>query len=269
MTRFAANLSLMYPEFEFLDRFRAAAQDGFTAVECTFPYAWDTGDLRNRLDDWGLRQVLLNAPPGDADAGERGLACLPHRREAFRDAILRALDYAAALACPRIHVMAGICPPDADRQRLHETYLENLAWAAERARGAGRDVMIEPINPRDMPGYFLNRQEQAHAVLAAIGAPNLKVQMDLYHCQIVEGDLETRLRRYIPTGNVGHVQIAGVPARQEPDRGEVNYVHLFGVLDELEYDGWIGCEYRPAAGTHEGLAWLRTLARQGLARNQA
>jgi hydroxypyruvate isomerase len=259
MTRFAANISLLYPEHDFLDRFDAAARDGFKAVECTFPYAWEAGAVAARLRDAGLRQVLLNAPPGAADAGERGLACLPQRRDAFRASLLQALEYAQALDCPRIHVMAGICPPDMPRERLRETYLENLAWAAAAAREAGRDIMIEPINPRDMPGYFLNRQEDAHAVVAEADVPNLKVQMDLYHCQIVEGDLETRLRRYLPTGRVGHIQIAGVPARHEPDLGEVNYPYLFKVIDALGYDGWIGCEYRPAAGTRDGLAWLRAL----------
>jgi hydroxypyruvate isomerase len=251
----------MYPEFDFLDRFQAAADDGFTAVECTFPYAWEASAVQARLQAAGLQHVLLNAPPGDAKADERGLACLPHRREAFRASIEQALDYAMALACPRIHVMAGICPPGAERARLRETYLANLSWAAGIARDAGRDIMIEPINPRDMPGYFLNRQEDAHEIVAEAGATNLKVQMDLYHCQIVEGDLETRLRRYLPTGNVGHIQIAGVPARQEPDRGELNYAYLFSVIEALGYEGWIGCEYRPAGGTREGLEWLRALAR--------
>ncbi|MFC4277810.1 2-oxo-tetronate isomerase [Achromobacter aloeverae] len=257
MARFAANLSMMYTEHDFLDRFQAAADDGYDAVEFMFPYPWPASGIAARLRAAGLRQVLFNAPPGDYAAGERGLAGLPGRREDFRDSILRALEYAEELDCPRLHVMAGVVPAGAARESVEDVYRENLAWAAAQAAPAGRDLLIEPINTRDMPGYFLNRQAQAHAMVEDVGAANLKVQMDLYHCQIVEGDLETRLRAYLPTGRVGHVQIAGVPRRQEPDTGEVNYPHLFGVLDELAYDGWIGCEYRPRAGTSAGLGWLR------------
>jgi hydroxypyruvate isomerase len=259
MAKFAANLSMLYTEHGFLDRFQAAAEDGFSAVEFLFPYAWPAVELAARLRGAGLSQALFNAPPGREDAGERGLACLPGREAEFRDGLARALEYADALACPRIHVMAGLAPADADPARLRETYVRNLAWAAEAASKAGRDVLIEPINTRDIPRYFLNRQADAHAVVDEIGASNLKVQMDLYHCQIVEGDLETRIWQYIPTGRVGHIQIAGVPARHEPDVGEVNFPYLFGVLDDVGYDGWIGCEYRPAAATRAGLDWFRTL----------
>jgi hydroxypyruvate isomerase len=265
MDKFAANLSMLYTEYDFLARFQAAAEDGFKGVEFLFPYAWPAAELAARLRDAGLSQVLFNTPPGREDAGERGMACLPGRDAEFRESIGRALEYAEALACPRVHVMAGIAPRDADPRRLRDTYVRNLAWAAEAAASAGRDVLIEPINTRDIPGYYLNRQADAHAIVVEIGAPNLKVQMDLYHCQIVEGDLETRIRQYIPTGRVGHMQIAGVPDRHEPDAGEVNYPHLFGVLDALHYDGWIGCEYRPAEGTRAGLGWLRAAwsGRQG------
>ncbi|MES2185945.1 MAG: 2-oxo-tetronate isomerase [Pseudomonadota bacterium] len=259
MPRFAANLSLMYTEHAFLDRFDAAARDGFEAAECLFPYAWPAATLAQRLADAGLQQVLFNAPPGDWDNGERGMAALPGREAEFRGKLLQALAYAEVLQCPRIHVMAGIAPAAADAARLHATYVANLVWAAEQAAQAGRTLLIEPINSRDMPGYFLQRQEQAHAVLAEVGSPHLQVQMDLYHCQIMEGDLETRIRRWLPTGRVGHMQIAGVPDRHEPDRGEVNYPYLFQLLDTLGYEGWIGCEYRPAAGTSAGLGWLRTL----------
>jgi hydroxypyruvate isomerase len=170
---------------------------------------------------------------------------------------LRALDYTAALACPRVHLMAGLAPSGADRAALRATYLANLAWAAAQAAPRGVDVLVEPINTRDIPGFFLNRQNDAHAIVAEVGAPNLKVQMDLYHLQIVEGDVTCKLRQYLPTGRVGHLQIAGVPLRHEPDEGELNHAHLFGVIDELGYDGWIGCEYRPRAGTSAGLGWLR------------
>ncbi|MFE1949338.1 2-oxo-tetronate isomerase [Streptomyces sp. NPDC059524] len=259
MPRFAANLSTLYPEHDFPDRFAAASADGFDAVEYLFPYAYAAGELRARLDGHGLRQVLFNAPPGDWEHGERGLAALPGREAELREGVDRALEYAAALGSPRVHLMAGLVAPDADRARHRDTYVANLAYAARQAASAGVDILIEPINTRDIPGYFLNRQADAHAVVREVGAPNLKVQLDLYHCQIVEGDLTTTLRRDLPSGRVGHLQIAGVPDRHEPDRGELNLRHLCAVIDDLEYDGWIGCEYFPAAGTSEGLDWLRAL----------
>jgi hydroxypyruvate isomerase len=257
MPRFAANLSMMYPEHAFLDRFAAAAKDGFDAVEFLFPYAHDRGELAGRLADQGLRQVLFNAPPGDWDGGERGLACLPGREAQFRDGVELALEFAAALTCPRIHLMAGIAPPTRERALLRSTYVANLAWAAAQAASAGVEVLIEPINPRDVPGYFLNRQDEAHAIVQAVGAPNLKVQMDLYHCQIVEGDLAVKIRQYLPTGRVGHLQFAGVPERHEPDLGELNYPYLFDLIDSLGYAGHLGAEYRPKAGTSAGLGWFQ------------
>jgi hydroxypyruvate isomerase len=259
MPRFAANLSMMYPEHDFLDRFAAASADGFTAVEYLLPYAYDRTELRQRLDDHGLRQVLFNAPAGAWESGERGIAALPGREPELRSGIARALEYAAALDCPRLHVMAGLVPPEMtpkERAEHRDTYLANLEWAAERAAESEVDILVEPINGRDVPGYFLSRQAEAHAVVREVGAPNLKVQLDLYHCQIVEGDLTTTLRRDLPTGRVGHLQIAGVPDRHEPDSGELDVRHLFGVVDDLGFDGWIGCEYIPRAGTSEGLGWL-------------
>ena len=271
MPRFAANLSLMYTELPFLDRFEAAARDGFQAVEFLFPYAVSKLELAARLRDNGLQQVLFNAPPGSVaqalrgefqDPLARGSACLPGRESDFQAGVLLALEYAVALACPRIHVMAGLVPGDLDRAQVLPTYVTNLRWAAEQAAQAGVDVLIEPINTRDVPRYLLNRQDEAHAIVAEVGAPNLKVQMDLYHCQIVEGDVAMKLRQYLPTGRVGHMQIAGVPERHEPDIGEVNYPYLFSVIDELGYDGWLGCEYRPKhggepGGTARGLGWLK------------
>ncbi len=266
MPRFAANLSMLYNEHPFLDRFAAAARDGFEAVEYLFPYAHPAAELAARLRDHGLRQVLFNAPPGDWDAGERGLACLPGREHEFRRGFAQALAYAEALACPRIHVMAGLAPAGVPREQLQATYEANLAWAAAQAAASGRDVLIEPINTRDIPGFFLNRQDEAHRIVQALNAPNLKVQMDLYHCHIVEGDVAMKLRRYLPTGRVGHLQIAGVPQRHEPDLGELHHAYLFAVIDELtaagQWDGWVGCEYRPARGaapgaTSDGLGWLR------------
>ncbi|NRT55318.1 2-oxo-tetronate isomerase [Sphaerotilus uruguayifluvii] len=270
MPRFAANLTMLYGEHPFLDRFAAAAADGFEGVEFLFPYAFAPADLAARLRGHGLAQVLFNAPPGDWDAGERGLAALPGREDEFRSGFLQALDYAEALDCTRLHVMAGLAPAGVERARLQATYEANLAWAAAQAAAAGRDVLIEPINPRDMPGYVLTRQDEAHRIVQALGAPNLKVQMDLYHCQIVEGDLATRIREHLPGGRIGHFQIAGVPMRHEPDLGELNFPYLFDLIDEVAatcgWQGWIGCEYRPArgavaGGTSAGLGWLR--ARRG------
>jgi hydroxypyruvate isomerase len=266
MPRFAANLSLLYNEHDFLDRFAAAARDGFAAVEFLFPYAFDASAIAARLQDHGLQQVLFNAPPGDWSAGERGLACLPGREAEFREGFQRALDYAQVLQCPRIHVMAGLAPAAADAAALTACYQANLAWAASAAATVGREVLIEPINPRDFPGYYLNRQDVAHALVQEIGAPNLKVQFDLYHCQIVEGDVASKIRQYLPSGRVGHIQIAGVPERHEPNVGELNYSYLFGVIDavsqECGWDGWVGCEYRPRLGavpgaTTQGLGWLQ------------
>ena len=262
MSRFAANLSMLYPELPFLDRFAAAAQDGFKAVEFLFPYAYDAREIAARLRGNGLQQVLFNAPPGDWEAGERGVACLPDREAEFRAGFDGALRYADALRCVRVHVVAGVVPADGNREAYRACYVQRLAWAAREGARHGVDITIEPINTRDIPGFFLNGQEQAHEILAAVGESSLKVQMDLYHCQIVEGDLAVKLGRYIPTGNVGHIQIAGVPERHEPDIGEVNYPYLFTLLDELGYAGWIGCEYRPRrgmqpGGTSAGLGWLR------------
>jgi hydroxypyruvate isomerase len=268
MPRFAANLTMLYNEHSFLDRFAAAARDGFVAVEYLFPYAWRPQELAQQLADHGLQQVLFNAHPGNWDAGERGTACLPGRESEFRTSVGQALGYAQALNCPRVHLMAGLAPAGVERARLQAVYEDNLAWAAAMAAGEGRDVLIEPINTRDVPGYFLNRQDEAHRIVQAIGAPNLKVQMDLYHCQIVEGDVATKLRQYLPSGRVGHIQIAGVPERHEPDIGELHHAYLFKLIDELAlssgWQGWVGCEYRPARGTQagattSGLDWFRAL----------
>jgi hydroxypyruvate isomerase len=260
MPRFAANLTMMYQEHKFLDRFAAAAHDGFTAVEYLFPYEHPAATLAALLKEHGLRQVLFNSPPGDWKAGERGIAALPGREKEFRDGFLHALEYALVMQCPRVHAMAGISPPGVDRAHLLGVYTANLAWAADQARVAGIQLLIEPIALRNMPGFFLNRQEEAHALVAEIGAPNLKILMDLFHCQVEEGDLAIRIRKYLADPKqtrVGHIQIAGVPERHEPDTGEVNYSYLFDVIDGLGYEGWIGCEYIPAAATSEGLGWFK------------
>ena len=275
MPQFAANLSMMYPEIDFLDRFEAAAKDGFKAVEFLFPYAWKKEEIATRLKANGLQQVLFNLPPGGLDrdsiaraweSGTRGVACHAGREAEFKFGVQIALDYAEALGCPRIHAMAGLVPAGRERADVQPTYEANLAWAAQEAQKAGRDILIEPLNTRDNPGFFLNRQDHAHGIIKTVGAANLKVQMDLYHCQIVEGDVASKIRHYLPTGRVGHIQIAGVPERFEPDIGEVNYPYLFGVIDEVSkscgWQGWIGCEYRPQrgaqpGGTSSGLDWLK------------
>jgi hydroxypyruvate isomerase len=268
MPKFAANLSMLYPELDFLDRFEAAALDGFHAVEYLFPYEHKAEALAARLKAHGLKQVLFNAPPGDWNAGERGLACLPGREQEFREGIVRALQYAEALRCPRVHVMAGLVPEGQERNAVRPTYVANLRWAAREAAKHGVKVLVEPINTRDIPRFFLNRQDHAHELLAEIGEAGVQVQMDLYHCQVVEGDVAMKIRQYLPTGRVGHFQIAGVPQRHEPDLGELNYPYLFSVIDEVSaacgWQGWVGCEYRPArgaqpGGTSEGLGWLRRL----------
>ncbi len=264
MPQFAANLSWLYTELPFLDRFEAAARDGFTAVEYLAPYGWQATELAARLRDNQLRQVLFNAPAAgltpDAMAaawqsGARGTAALPGQEAVFRAGVQEALRYSAALDCPRIHIMSGTVPAGADLAAMQATLVDNLRWACTQAQAQGCQLLIEPINSRDMPGYFLQRQAQAHAVLDEVDSSQLKVLMDLYHCQVSEGDVASKLRQYLPTGRVAHVQIAGVPERHEPDRGELHYPYLFDVMDDLDYAGWIGCEYRPAGNTSAGLGW--------------
>ncbi len=254
MPRFAANISTMYTERPFLDRFAAARRDGFAAVECQFPYGATADSIRAALEAAGLSLVLINTPAGDASAGERGLAAVPGREAAFREALDQAIEYARTTGCTRIHLMAGVPPGDASREDCAAVFAANLRHAARLLGPLGITGLVEPINPRDMPGYFLRTQEQAHALLASVGEDALAVQMDLYHCQIVEGDVATRIRRHF--SGIGHVQIAGVPEREEPDRGELHYPYLFALLDALGYDGWVGCEYRPHGETSAGLGWL-------------
>jgi hydroxypyruvate isomerase len=257
MLSFAANLTMMYGEHAFPDRFAAAARDGFTGVEYLFPYEHPAENLATWLKENGLIQVLFNAPPGHWAAGERGLAAVPGKETAFRDSIATALDYAHVLNCPQVHVMAGIQAAGVEHAEMRRTFVNNLTWAAEEASRTGLMLLIEPINTRDMPGYFLNRQDEAHAIVDEIGSPALKVQMDLYHCQIVEGDISTKLKKYLK--KVGHIQIASVPARNEPNTGELDYEYVLALMEDLGYEGWIGCEYRPKGNTSEGLDWLRKL----------
>ena len=263
MPKFAANLSMMFGEHDFLDRFEAAARSGFPAVEFLSPYEHETDRLAELLGTHGLTQVLFNLPVGDWWAGERGIGCLPDRQGEFQDGVGQAIDYAKALACPMLHCMAGRAPEDADPARLRQCFIENLRFAAKAAQDARLTLLIEPINTRDIPGYFLNYSAQALEIIDAVGADNLRLQYDIYHMQIMEGDLaptiETNLSR------IAHMQLADTPGRHEPGTGEINYPFLFAFLDRIGYAGWIGCEYKPAAGTEEGLGWFAPYAGQAAA----
>jgi len=255
MPRFAANLSMMFTEVPFLERFAAAAKAGFTGVEYLFPYDFPAEAVAEQLREHVLENVLFNLPPGNWAAGERGIACLPGREDEFRAGVATAIHYATRLKTTRVHAMAGIVPPDASPAAVHATYIANLKSAAAELARHGIALLIEAINTRDMPGFYLNTQAQAHAVLEEVGAPNLRMQMDCYHMQIMEGDLAMKLRKY--AAHCAHVQVAGVPQRHEPDTGEVCYSYVFDLLDEIGYSGWVGCEYRPAGKTIDGLGWFQ------------
>ena len=255
MPNFAANLTMMFTEVPFPQRFAAAAHAGFKAVEFLFPYAYPVADVTRWLKDNQLKSALFNMPPGDWEAGERGIASLPGREQEFAAGVDKAIEYALSMGTPTIHAMAGLLPEGADREWHRAVFIDNLGLAARKLAAHGLTLVIEPINTRDMPGYFLTTQAEGHAIREEIGEPNLKVQMDFYHAQIMEGDLSMTLKDNF--AGVGHIQIASVPERHEPDEGEVNYPHLFALLDELGYSGWVGCEYRPRGRTEDGLAWFR------------
>ncbi|MEZ5668193.1 MAG: hydroxypyruvate isomerase [Alphaproteobacteria bacterium] len=255
MPRLAANLSMLFNEVEFLDRFAAAAKAGFKGVEFLFPYAWPAEQIAERLAANNLTQALFNMPPGDWDAGERGYGCLPDKRGAFQDGVGQAIAYAKVLGCRTVHAMAGIAPAGADRRVLTETYVENISFAAAECAKEGITVVIEAINGRDIPGFFLNTSAQAIDILERVGATNARFQYDIYHMQIMEGDLAPTIERILPM--IGHMQLADTPGRHEPGTGEINYGYLLPQIDRLGYSGWIGCEYRPAGDTAAGLGWAR------------
>lgn len=260
MPRFAANVSTLYQEHPLLDRIGAAARDGFAAVEVQSPYAASATEVRRALAETRTELILMNAPQGDMDAGERGLAALPGREADFEVSIAEAVDYARTVEAPRVHVMAGKPAAGTDPTEAERVFVRNLQRACAAFAPHGIRVMIEPINTRDMPGYFLTTPEQAEAIIVSVGAANLAMQFDVYHAQIMVGDVSKRIERLFP--RIGHVQIAGVPDRHEPDTGEVNYPAVFRLLDRLGYAGWVGCEYRPArgaapGGTSAGLGWMR------------
>ena len=255
MPRFAANLTFLFQDLAFMDRFAAAAEQGFTAVEFMSAYEHAPSAVAAALRDSGLRVALMNSPAGNYEAGERGLAALPERRREFRASIGRALEYCAATACPLLHVMAGIAPEKAERRLLQACYMDNLAWTAEQAARAGVAITIEPINGRDMPGYFLADYDYAETVIGEVKAPNLHLQFDMYHVQVLHGDVSRRLERQFPL--IAHVQVANPPDRREPGNGELDYAFLFQRLDALGYAGWVGAEYKPAAATEASLAWFQ------------
>ena len=266
MPKFAANLSFMFADVPFAERFGRAAAAGFAGVEYLFPYEWPAREVAGWLADAGLEQVLFNLAPGDWAAGERGLACLPARRGNFAESVEQALEYALVLDCERVHCMAGIRPAGVGEDELAETYIANLRFAADRFATIGATVMIEPINSRiDMPGYWLDDVSKGFRLLQAIDRGNVKLQYDIYHAQIIAGDLARTLEANLAA--IGHIQVADNPGRHEPGTGEINYPFLFALLDRLGYAGWVGCEYRPLTTTEAGLGWLparRTPAGAGL-----
>jgi len=253
--KFAANLSMMFNEHDFPNRFGAAAKAGFDAVEFLFPYDYSPAEVAQWHKENNLKNVLFNLPPGDWAAGERGIAALPGREAEFRAGVAKAIEYALALGTPQLHMMAGLVPVGSDIAIHRKTYFENMKFAAQALAKHNLNLLLEPINTRDMPGYFLNTQVQAHELRVESGEPNVKVQMDFYHAQIMEGDLAETFKKYFK--DIGHTQIASVPKRNEPDDGEVNYPYLYQLLDEMGYEGYVGCEYRPKGKTEDGLAWFK------------
>ncbi|MBE13386.1 MAG: hydroxypyruvate isomerase [Chloroflexi bacterium] len=254
MPKFAANLTMMFNEVEFLDRFEAAASAGFKGVEYLFPYDYDKGQLVDLLSKHGLAQVLHNLPAGDWDAGERGIACHPDRVEEFQDGVGKAVEYATMLNCPMVNCLAGIAPKSVASDRIHATLLDNLKFAASKLGEAGVQLLIEPINTIDIPGFYITGTQQGRSIINDTGSSNLFLQQDIYHMQIMEGDLARTIESNLDV--IRHMQLADNPGRNEPGTGEINYPFLFGFIDNIDYEGWIGCEYRPAGDTIEGLGWI-------------
>ena len=258
MPRFAANLTMLFTELPFLERFAAAAAAGFKGVEYLFPYAFDAGALAEQLDRHRLVQVLHNLPAGDWEGGERGIACHPGREAEFRDGVGRAIEYARVLGCDQLNCLAGIAPAGADDDAVRAVFVDNLRFAAARLKEAGIRLLVEPVNTRDIPGFYLNRTEQAIALIDEVGSDNLLLQYDIYHAQRMEGEIGNTIARYLT--RIGHIQLADNPGRGEPGSGEIKYPWLFRHIDRLGYAGWIGCEYKPATTTQAGLGWIKALA---------
>ncbi|MEO9336977.1 2-oxo-tetronate isomerase [Mesorhizobium sp. SB112] len=259
MPRFSANLSMLFPEYDFLERFEAAARAGFEAVEYIGPYGYTPETIDKLLKENELKQVLFNLPPGNWDAGERGIAVLPDRVEEFRASVDKAIIYAKALNCEQVNCLAGIAPSGVASEILDHVFVENLKFAADRLEKAGIRLLIEPINRHDMPGFYLNHSRQALDIIDRVGSDNLFLQYDIYHMQIMEGDLARTMENNL--ARIAHIQIADNPGRHEPGTGEINYPFLYAHLDRIGYRGWIGAEYRPKAGTEEGLGWFAQFKR--------
>jgi len=255
MPKFNANLTMLFNEVDFLDRFGAAKNAGFKGVEYLFPYAHRKQDLVERLQANGLAQVLHNLPAGDWAKGERGIACLTDRIDEFQEGVGQGIEYAQALQCPQLNCLAGIAPKNIDPLRIRDTLIRNLQFAAARLKAAGIRLLLEPCNTRDIPGFFLNRSQQALEIIDAVGSDNLFLQYDIYHMQVMEGNLAATIQRNL--ARIHHLQLADNPGRHEPGTGEINYPFLFEVIDQLGYSGWIGCEYKPAKSTVGGLGWIR------------
>lgn len=254
MPKLAANISLLFSETEFLGRFSAAAKAGFRHVEYQFPYAWAATEVADCAFHARVDVVLHNLPAGDVVKGDRGIACLPGREREFREGVERAIEYARAVGCPRVNCLAGVAPQGIARERLQEIFVDNLRYAADKLRAAGIRLLIEPINSRSVPGFFLNTSRQAEAIIEAV-SNNLAIQYDIFHMQISEGDLAHTVERLLP--KIGHMQLADVPGRHEPGTGEINFPWLLAHIDRLGYAGWIGCEYDPLGGTGESLEWAK------------
>jgi len=257
MPKFAANLTMLFTELPFVERFQAAAEAGFKGVEYLFPYDFPAAVLAAELKKHGLTQVLHNLPAGDWAGGERGIAVLPERVEEFRAGVDRAIEYATALGCKQVNCLAGIVPAGACQNMARQTFVDNLRFAADKLKAAGIRLLIEPINTYDIPGFFLSRTAQALEIIDEVGSDNLFVQYDIYHAQRMEGELGNTIARNLP--RFAHIQLADNPGRNEPGTGEINYPWLFAHIDLLGYTGWIGCEYKPAASTREGLGWMQRL----------
>ena len=255
MPKFCANLTLMFNEVEFLDRFDAAAKAGFKGVEYLFPYVAPAAQVAEKLNKAKLTQVLHNLPAGNWAAGDRGNAVDPARVGEFQDGVGKAIEYAKALGCKQLNCLAGLTPKDVPSDKVRDTFVSNLRFAAERLAGEGIKLLIEPINTRDIPGFYLTKTQQALDIIAAVGSSNLWLQYDIYHMQVMEGDLANTIEKNL--AKIAHMQLADNPGRHEPGTGEINYDFLFKHIDKLGYGGWIGCEYKPAAETTAGLGWVK------------
>lgn len=254
MPKFCANLSMLFNEVDFLDRFEAAANAGFTGVEYLFPYDYDADELAGLLQKHGLTQVLHNLPAGDWGAGERGIAIFPDRIQDFHAGVRKAISYATKLGCTQVNCLAGVMPEGGDDNIYHATFISNLRYAAEKLKEAGIKLLIEPINTRDIPGFYLTTTQQALDIIEEVASDNLFLQYDIYHMQIMEGDVARGMEENL--GAIEHLQLADNPGRNEPGTGELNYPFLFQHIDKIGYDGWIGCEYKPATTTEAGLGWF-------------